>query len=539
MVTDITDLEAYINTAGFLDYLVEVGDLAPGGQVAVAGDLRPSTESPSRSILRAVAGAVSDAGFRLVNCGLIPTPALISHAMANGWPSIMVTGSHIPFDRNGIKFTRSAGEVLKSEEAPILRAVGRVRQREYARPPEASRFGDGGMFRTAAAPLPAPTTEAAERYVRRYVDFFGTGALDGARIAVYQHSAVGRELVVRILEGLGARVFPVGRTEHFVPIDTEAIPPAILRDLQSLADDTVGRVGRLDAIVSTDGDSDRPLVLGVGLDGRIQFFGGDVVGIVVADFLGADGVAVPITVVDALEAHLRGRTTIQRTRIGSPWVVAALQALPGQRKVGWEANGGFLTGSDLEGAGGRRLAALPTRDAVLPIVATLCAARERGLPLGDLFGALPRRFSTSGLLDEVPAAAGSALVRHLTPDHPALRMAHFEDGGQVEWTDTGGKRADASPALRDRLLRIQASLGRHFSAERGFGPVASLDFLDGIRITFAGGDIAHVRQSGNAPQLRIYAVSSSEARARAIVDMALAEPAGILRTLLAESMGRS
>jgi phosphomannomutase len=29
---------------------------------------------------------------------------------------VQITGSHIPFDRNGIKFNKSGGEVLKSDE---------------------------------------------------------------------------------------------------------------------------------------------------------------------------------------------------------------------------------------------------------------------------------------------------------------------------------------------------------------------------------------------------------------------------------------
>jgi phosphomannomutase len=42
-----------------------------------------------------------------------------------------------------------------------------------------------------------------------------------------------------------------------------------------------------------------------------------------------------------------------------------------------------------------------------------------------------------------------------------------------------------------------------------------------------------VRPSGNAPQLRIYAVAGDEARAEDIVALALAEPDGLLRRLLA------
>jgi phosphomannomutase len=43
------------------------------------------------------------------------------------------------------------------------------------------------------------------------------------------------------------------------------------------------------------------------------------------------------------------------------------------------------------------------------------------------------------------------------------------------------------------------------------------------------GDVAHVRPSGNARQLRIYANSDSPARADQIVELGLREPDGILR----------
>lgn len=56
--------------------------------------------------------------------------------------------------------------------------------------------------------------------------------------------------------------------------------------------------------------------------------------------------------------------------------------------VGCEANGGFLLGSEVE-CDGRRLSALPTLDAVLPMVAFLCLARERGPRLSDLLQDLP------------------------------------------------------------------------------------------------------------------------------------------------------
>ena len=55
--------------------------------------------------------------------------------------------------------------------------------------------------------------------------------------------------------------------------------------------------------------------------------------------------------------------------------------------------------------------------------------------------------------------------------------------------------------------------------------------IDCVRIYFANGEIARIRPSGNALQLRIYAVADSQARAEAIVELAVKEPGGILRQL--------
>jgi phosphomannomutase len=65
----------------------------------------------------------------------------------------------------------------------------------------------------------------------------------------------------------------------------------------------------------------------------------------------------------------------------------------------------------------------------------------------------------------------------------------------------------------------------------GFDEIVRLNVLDGVRIYFCNSDIVHIRPSGNAPQLRIYAVSDSQARADEIVSLAVREPDGVLRQL--------
>lgn len=58
-----------------------------------------------------------------------------------------------------------------------------------------------------------------------------------------------------------------------------------------------------------------------------------------------------------------------------------------------------------------------------------------------------------------------------------------------------------------------------------------INVLDGVRIYFRNGDVAHVRPSGNAPELRIYTNSDSQACADQIVELGLREPDGILRQM--------
>lgn len=484
LVVDLTQLEIYINASAELEYLqslpADAGGIAGGDVFYYASDLRPS----SPQLAQAVEHAIRDAGMTPVNLGRIPTPALTSYAIERGKGSIMITGSHIPFERNGYKCNTAKGELLKKDEAPINQRVEQVRQRLYNQPFDGSLFNEQGLFKAGHQDL-APETSAARRaYIARYADFFADRSLHGKRLLVYQHSAVGRDMLVEILEKLGAEVVAAGRSETFVPIDTENIDDAQLAVIQSLVDNA----GKVDAVVSTDGDSDRPLILGIER-GKAKFFGGDLVGMVVAKFLGADAVVVPVSCNDAIDRGSLKNVVEPKTRIGSPFVIAGMeQARAKGRKIvcGWEANGGFLLGSDIV-RGGTVLRALPTRDAMLPILCVLFAAANK--PLTDLFARLPKRYSKAALLKNFPRPVGQKIGEQFAD---ASRLAPFFDG---------------------------------------FAPIMKLDLTDGVRIYFANGDVAHIRPSGNADELRIYAVADTQKRADEIARQGVAEPDGILRRL--------
>ena len=438
LVTDLTDEVCVAYTAAFLQAVASEAD-----KVVVGHDLRPS----SPRIAAACAAAISDSGRQVVYVGELPTPAIAFYAAQVGAPAIVVTGSHIPFDRNGIKFYRVDGEISKADEQAMMNALVDL--------PE--------IFKSVTLPLADP--RAGEAYIKRYLGFFPAGALAGLRVAVYEHSSVARDLLRSILEGLGASVISLGRTDTFVPIDTEAVRPEDVAQARQWAKEYA-----FDAIISTDGDADRPLIG----DERGEWLRGDVVGILCAQYLGANVVVTPVSSNTAVE-KCSSFEQVVRTRIGSPYVIAGMEAAQqqvGNIVVGYEANGGFLLGSDVL-LDGQRLAPLPTRDAVLPILALLVMAREKGYKLSQLTQKLPARYTASDRLQNFATEASGKLISSLIK----------------------------SPALIKQLMATQS------------GEVVLIDQTDGLRVTFESDEIVHLRPSGNAPELRCYSEAGNPERA--------------------------
>ena len=466
LATAVTDCVCYAYTRGFLQYLESIGELHRAGErVAVAGDFRPSTDR----VMEAVCRAAEDMGYRAVNCGKVPSPAVALFGLENKIPSIMVTGSHIPDDRNGIKFNKCAGEVLKEDEQGMSSQVVEVSD---------ALFGtDGNFTKTAAAPR-AVSTEAGENYIARYLNFFDRDSLAGLRIGVYQHSAVGRDVLVKILAGLGGAVTPLGRSEKFIPVDTEAIRP---EDTQLAAD--WAKSGQFDALVSADGDSDRPLVS----DEQGSWLRGDIAGILCARFLQADSVSTPVSCNTAVD-KCGWFHDIRRTRIGSPFVVASMiaaSAAGAQRVVGYEANGGFLLNSTIT-SGQKGLRALPTRDAVIVMLGILLLAKAQKQTVSELAATLPPRFTASDRL------------KNFATEKSVEILARFDSGSDA--TD-------------------QAAVEKMFGDISG--TVKTLNRTDGLRITFANEEVIHLRPSGNAPEFRCYAEAATDLRARTITGLAL------------------
>lgn len=420
--------------------------------VLVGHDLRESSPPIAG---RCIAACVAQ-GRSVRFAGVVPTPALAWAARQSGAAAIMVTGSHIAGDRNGLKFFIGGREISKDEERSIAGLV----VAQDAAPPEN---------------LPQPDDTVSRAYVQRYLDAFPGGPLAGLRLGVYEHASVSRDLLHEVLQALGAETVALDRRADFAPLDTEALPDLLRTKARAWAEG-----GTFHAIVSADADGDRPLLA----DETGDWIRGDRLGAMAALACGAQTVVTPVTSSSAIEMCGAFRDVV-RTRIGSPHVIAAMQGRL-EPVVGFEANGGFLLGSALRFRRGT-LAALPTRDAVLPMLLVLVEANRTGQPVSALSARLPQRHSASGRIEGIAAPASQALIDTLSQDLPRAALV-------------------VGPSL---------------------GSIVEADFVDGLRCRFQDGTIVHLRASGNAPELRCYAEAETSEAAEKLTTACLARLAAL------------
>ncbi|HIF9082724.1 TPA: phosphomannomutase [Photobacterium damselae] len=416
-------------------------------RVAIAIDNRPS----SPAMAQACAKAVQQLGLEVIYYGVVPTPALAYVSMQDNIPCIMVTGSHIPFDRNGLKFYRPDGEINKADEQSILNAIVEFE---------------------AITDLPVLTAsdKAASEYIERYTSLFDSQMLAGKRIGIYEHSSAGRELYAPMFEALGAEVVALERSDEFVPIDTEAVSDADKQKAKNWSKEY-----NLDFIFSTDGDGDRPLVA----DENGNWLRGDILGLLCADAMNIKALAVPVSCNTAIESCERFNL-VTRTKIGSPYVIAEFEELAKKYNsvAGFEANGGFLLGSDTL-VNNKEIKALPTRDAVLPALMLLGLAKEK--PIYELVSSLPQRFTHSDRIQNFATEKSLNILARAKEDPCSFLQKLMFNDSNVDCVDT----------------------------------------TDGLRIVLVNGNIIHFRPSGNAPELRCYAESSTFKYANDLVETAL------------------
>jgi phosphomannomutase len=383
----------------------------------------------------------------------VPTPALAWGCAELGLPGVMITGSHIPADRNGLKFYLPEGEILKNHEEIILNSY---------------RQGIGRDLKKSASESANPTEsiDLNALFSKRYLSAFPGTPLSGFKIGFYSHSSVARDLYPLILREMGAEVYEFGRSDRFIPVDTEAV-----ESVHFLYETLVQK--ELHLVVSTDGDADRPLV--ITNEGRV--IPGEILGLIASRFLKMETIVYPVSCSSALQAS-RWIEDCSITRIGSPFVLEEMLQIshkfPTRKIAGFEANGGYLLGSETQG-----LRPLMTRDSFLPILCLLLAMKgQQVLDVSNLLVPFSKFVNLSGL------------IKDFSPENASKTLKIFKE-------------------------HLTAHLP--FDCPVSLGRLKTLNELDGMRAQFSDGSIVHLRPSGNAPEFRIYIESESQEKAEAIL----------------------
>ncbi|MCI4366680.1 MAG: phosphoglucosamine mutase [Thermoplasmata archaeon] len=294
----------------------------PGAPIVVGWDGRTS----SIALARIVGGTLLLSGHRVVEVGLLPTPAIQFNVKAlGGQLGVIVTASHNPPEFNGIKCIAADGlEVPREFEEAIEADV------------EAHRMSL--VKYTAVGELTADH-HGAERYVDGILARVDSGAIVRRAFRVVLDCGNGASVVTSptLLRRLGCQVITLnGHVDGTFPGHLSEPTESNLADLAR----TVPAV-KADLGIAHDGDADRAVFV----DGAGRYIPGEqILTLLAADAVQRHGMGVVVTPVSSsmsVEEVVRaGGGEIVYTRVGSPVVTRAMLA---HRAIfGGEENGGLI-----------------------------------------------------------------------------------------------------------------------------------------------------------------------------------------------------
>ena len=207
--------EAAALTAGFVRWLCEKTGKAPETlKVSVGTDSRIS-----RDILRkAVIEALISAGVNVFDCGMASTPAMFMSTVFPEYAcdgAIIITASHLPFNRNGFKYFDRDGGLNKQDITQIISYAGADAEADRNRKPGQVTKAD--LIDTYSAFLRKKIIDEVNSPENR------EKPLSGLKIVVDAGNGAGGFYATKILEALGADVSasqflePDGRFPNHAP----------------------------------------------------------------------------------------------------------------------------------------------------------------------------------------------------------------------------------------------------------------------------------------------------------------------------------
>ena len=339
------------------------------GTVAVGGDPRTSTEMIKHSV---IAGLLS-AGCKVVDLGILPTPA-VQYAVRNYYDGgVMITASHNPPKYNGLKFVDSDGIGIHDEMEE------KIEDMFFDENPDRVSWNEiGEVFKNKGI---------IEEYIENVFNLVDSEVIKGANLKVIVDCGSGAACFTTpyLLRKLGCEVTTMNcQPDGFFPGRNPEPTSENLEELKEVVKSTNADLG-----IAHDGDADRTICI----DEKGDFvFGDKTFALVEKDMLIENGGGIIVTTVatsaaiyDIAEKY--GGEVIA-TRVGDLLVARELKNRNGL--FGGEENGGLIFPDFVYG-----------RDAALSTAKIVEIMAKANKPLSELIEELPK-YCSSKLKVECP-----------------------------------------------------------------------------------------------------------------------------------------
>ncbi len=359
------------------------------GPVAVGMDPRGS----SPRILEALEVGLNEVGRQVVDQGSVPVPAMnwvLKIAPYAG--SVMVTGSHIAADLNGLKFFAFKEEISKKHEKEISEIYHQIKSKvKYQR----------------KKPVVEEEERAGESYQEMLVNLADAPYPKWKMVVVDPGNGSQSDTMPQVLARLGIAVKEINASIQgdFISRDTET--EDVLKDLQTLV-----KKEKADLAIAFDYDGDRVIFI----DEKGRFIPGDYTGSLIAQDSETPVIITPTNtsqVVDYL------KKPVIRTRVGSPFVVEAMKK--NKATFGFEANGGGISAE-----------IMMSRDGGSTAIKMLNLLKKHQGTLSSLVDTLPR-FYLHRLKVDCPRKFNQVIIRKAKAEFKGVKIEEI-DGLKI-WLD--------------------------------------------------------------------------------------------------------
>ncbi len=326
------------------------------GDIAIGMDPRES----SQRIKDDIAKGICFENRNVFDEGFAPSPAMNYICIVNRKiaGSIMITGSHVRTDFNGVKFFVHFGEILKDEEREIEQIYSNIKDRVSCK-------NRGNIIYNS--------NKAIERYSNMLLDM--AWFYPSWKVVLDLGNGCQSKIIPELFEALGLETILINNDptpEKFIARDTET--EDAVKELQEKVRESGADFG-----IAYDGDGDR--VVFVDQDGR--FITGDYSGSLIAKYSETPVVVTPISTSQVVD-HI-GKPVI-RTKVGSPYVIKGME--DNNASFGFEANGGGIS-KDV----------MLSRDAGSATIKMMNILKRENMSLKDLVDTLPQFFGCRTKVD--------------------------------------------------------------------------------------------------------------------------------------------